>query len=112
LAKLGNDAKPVQIQNWVKAAFSVKMTADHVSNYKGKILRGETGTRKPSGQKKASKVKKPAARKAASPRPVTATSPGREGGKGITLQDVHTTRDLVGRVGANQLRSLLDLLAK
>lgn len=115
LAKLGKDAKPTQIQDYVKSAFSVRMTADHVSNYKGKILRGETGKVKAPSQKKSAKVNKHPARKVTASRQlatVTTGSTSHTTGKGLTLQDVHTTRDLLGRVGATQLRSLLDLLSK
>jgi hypothetical protein len=132
LDKLGKKAKPLAIQSHVKQEFGVDMTADHVSNYKGKILRGDTGKKKAAKPKKAARPKKAevakaAAQKTAAPKPAgkkkgkrkakkKAPKPvaagGRSAATGLSLQDVQITRDLLGRVGAAQLRSLIDLLAK
>ena len=57
LAELGPDAKPAEIQPWVREEFGVEMSADHISTYKGAILRkagaSKAEPRKP-GRKRAS----------------------------------------------------------
>ncbi len=103
LAKLGNDARPLDIQRFVKTEFNIDMTTDLVSNYKGKILRQEPGGGKARTQGKP--AAKPTAKPAA---PKAATPPA----GGISLKDIETIKGLVGRVGPEQLRSLVDLLAK
>jgi len=100
LAKYGKDAKPTQIQDYVKKEFGVEMTADHVSNYKGKILRGEGGRKKAKSKRKAARPKAQAPKMAAA-KPAMAS---------LSLKDVETTRALLGRIGPAQLRGLIELL--
>jgi hypothetical protein len=97
LAALGKEAKPSALQVYVKEKFGIAMQNDQVGNYKGKLLRGEVG-------------KKPAAKAA----PTAAKPAGHANGSksGIGLGDIEKVKGLVGRVGAPQLRSLIDLLAK
>jgi hypothetical protein len=103
LAELGKDAKPVQLQQWVKATYGITMTADHVSTYKSSILR-----------KAGSKGKKPAAVAQASiarnEEPQVRRAPPPRGG--ISLDDIAAVKGLVGRVGPDSLKKLIDVLAR
>jgi hypothetical protein len=47
LAKLGRDAKPLQLKAFIESALGVEMNADHISTYKGILLRKAGGKRRP-----------------------------------------------------------------
>jgi hypothetical protein len=97
LRQLGKNARPVEIKDFVKTQFGLEMTLDHVSSAKGKVLR--------KGGKRKAKVKKPAA---AAKKPAAAHATAGN----IDLKDVAAVKELVKRVGADGLRSLIDLLAR
>jgi hypothetical protein len=99
LSELGNDAKPTQIKGFVKERFGIEMTTDHISTAKGDILRK-------AGGKGKSVAKKPAQVQSAA----TANSSGSK--TGIPLEDILSVKDLVGRLGAEPLRTLIDAFAK
>jgi hypothetical protein len=101
MGKLGDDAGPTQLQDYVKSKFGVSMTTDHVSNYKGKILRSQTGKRKSTGKKKTAAKPRAEAPRVGATRSTTSA---------LSLQDVETTRSLLGRIGPAQLKGLIDLL--
>jgi hypothetical protein len=103
IGKLGKDAKPIRIQQYVKDEYKIEMSADHVSNYKGKILR--------SRGKKGRKAKKAQAKSAPAPEAAALPSPAR--GKGaVVITDILSIKDLVRRVGPEQLRTLIDAFAR
>jgi hypothetical protein len=99
LAQLGKSAKPLKIQEFVKAQFGVEMSTEHISNCKGEILRRKSGAKK--------QARKPA--------PAAASTKAAAAGKGpraaITMADIQALKGLVGRVGPSQLKALVDLLA-
>jgi hypothetical protein len=96
LSELGKDAKPLQIQAWVKEKHGIEMSADHVSVCKGTILR------KARGKRKAAAVRP---REQARPAPAAQRN-------GISLDDIEAVKGLVGRVGADNLKQLVDVLAR
>jgi hypothetical protein len=59
LAELGRDAKPLQIQAFVKQRFGIDMTNDHATTAKGVVLKQQA--RKGQGQRKKAGALKPAA---------------------------------------------------
>ena len=137
IKQLGKDAKPLQIQAHVKDKFGVEISTNHISAAKTEILRKMAGGAKPATSTAAAKpaAPKPSAKpapKSAAQKPVAqksaaqttaakAVAPtrvvGHEAGNGkksagISLHDIQATKVLVDRVGAVQLRELIDLLAK
>jgi hypothetical protein len=108
LAELGKDAKPLRIRDHLKQRFNIDISPDVVSTYKKELARRAAkakGTAKPKG--------KPAAPEAAAgAKPLPTAAPKAQAGKGISLGDIQAVKALVGRVGAEQLRSLVDLLAR
>jgi hypothetical protein len=128
--KLGNDAGRQAIHDAVKKEFGIDMSLDHISTYRGEIRRKAAATAKPAG----AAVVKPtpvAASKPAAPKPATASkaaaakpaaskaaAPRTEAGRngqtppGISLTDIQAAKELLGRIGVNELKTLLDLLAK
>lgn len=96
LAELGSNAKPTPIQEFIKSKFNKEVSKIIISNYKSTMKKkGKLGKRRgrpPGGGKKA---------------PMAASA----GGKGIQLEDLAAVRGLVGRLGANQVRQLVDVLA-
>jgi hypothetical protein len=110
LAELGSDATPTVIQGFVKDRFGIEMTKDHVSVSKGQ-LRRQAAMAKPAVAAKAvatkTKAKPPVQPSAASASPAK----GDSGKSGIQLEDIAATKALLGRVGVEELRKLIDLLA-
>jgi hypothetical protein len=106
LAALGRDAKPLQLQAWIREHLGIEMTADHVSTAKGIILKK---------RKKAAR-KKPGAPEAvtAPAQKVPAIEPQAPTGKqaSIPLDDILTVKELVVRLGAAPLHTLIDAFAK
>jgi len=107
LDALGRDAKPAELKPFIKDNYGIDMTPEHITTAKGEILRGKG---KPAAKKKAVAPRQPAARPQ-EPQPAGA-SRARNGDGGISLQDLQTVMELVGRVGPDTLRSLIDLLAR
>jgi len=106
LADLGGDAKPMQIQGFLREKLGIAMSTDHISTYKGVLAKKGKGKGK-------------AARKKPGPKPAQAAAPAapvpREGARpagGISLADLQAVKGLLGRLGPDQLRGLIDLLAK
>jgi hypothetical protein len=96
LQELGNNAKPTAIQEHIKAKYDKDISKIIISNYKSTILK-----RRGSGKKRG----RPPGSKAAVPAPAAI------GAKGIRLEDLTAVRGLVGRLGASQVRQLVDVLA-
>ena len=98
LSELGKDAMPTQIKGFVKERFGLEMTTDHISTAKSDIRRRAGGKGKSVAQK---------------PPQVQLPAPAKGGGKsGIPLEDILYVKDLVGRLGAEPLRTLIDAFAK
>jgi len=96
LQELGNNAKPSAIQEHIKAKYDKEISKIIISNYKSTILK-----RRGSGKKRG----RPPGHK------VAAAAPMGTGAKGIRLEDLTAVRGLVGRLGAAQVRQLVDVLA-
>jgi hypothetical protein len=101
LAHFGRDAKPAQMQGWIKQRFNIDMTTGHISRAKGEILRKAAAQK--AAAKKAAAPKPQVQRAAASATPAKAAVP---------LADVLAVKDLVGRLGAGPLHTLIDAFAK
>jgi hypothetical protein len=102
LAELGKDAMPTQIKGHVKERFGIAMTTAHISNAKSFVLRK-------AGRKGKSLAKKPASGKPQVAQPSSAAPTKRAGNP---LEDILTVKNLVGRLGAEPLRTLIDVFAK
>jgi hypothetical protein len=121
LQELGREAKRGEIREFVRGRFGIDMKPDHVSTARAEALRKMAG-----GSKAAPKEAPPAAEAGpAAPRkparveqaaPVAAETPLREkssptgGGTAVELDDLLALKALVGRVGAENLRKLIDIV--
>jgi pyruvate/2-oxoglutarate dehydrogenase complex dihydrolipoamide acyltransferase (E2) component len=134
LADLGHDTRPITIRDEVKKRFNIVMTAEHASNAKGEVLRqlgkqaAQPAVARPAAAKpepapmpavaKPEPTAKTAARKTTAPKttaPKAATpvlAKATAGEQGISLADIAAVKGLVGRVGADQLRGLIKLIAE
>lgn len=117
LQALGPDTPRVELQAYIRDNFALQMDLDHISSCKSDILRKQAGRPKSKGKKKgkASAKASPKAATAAPaspPAPVAPPAARAPSGPGISLRDIETVKDLVGRVGAGQLRGLIDLLTR
>jgi hypothetical protein len=97
LAELGPDAKPKQLQGYVKDTFGIDMTLGHVSVTKRQILKKAAG-KKPRAQRSVARKVQPT--------PVTQASPG------IGLADIEAVKGLLERVGAVSLHKLIAVMAR
>jgi hypothetical protein len=107
LSELGKGALPSAIQDYVKRNFQLAMTTGHISNYKSTILREKPG-------KKAAKATalKPAAAASGPMKPASAApQSGRGRAAGVKLQEIVEIKALVSRVGAADLKALIDLVS-
>jgi hypothetical protein len=104
LGHLGNDAGRIDIQAYVKKEFNIEMSLDHISNYKGEILK----KKKRRKGKRAARPEEP--RKEAPKAPAASGSGGGATRAGISLRDLQTVRDLIERLGREQVRNLVELV--
>jgi hypothetical protein len=103
LKALGKDALPSQLQPYIKQTFGIDMTPAHITTCKGDILR--KGKKKPGP--------KPKVQPEPLVRPSAPTPPAKPAAKnGITLEDIQSVQGLIGRIGAGQLKGLIDLLSR
>src|SRR5262249_22101310 len=111
LAELGHEASRAAIQGFVKDRFGILMSPDHISNCKSELRNKskKAGKAKPAAKKSAT-PKAPTKQPAAKPSAVTPSARQTKGE--ISLGDIEAVKGLVHRVGAEQLRALVDLLAK
>jgi hypothetical protein len=136
LRRLGKDATPLAIQGLLKKTFGLEMTREYISTYKSEIIRKDAAMIKPKVEvKKAEAKPKPITATAAmvafrkgeaKPKPIHAPAPAVEPRKdapslslqvkasnehdGIHLEDIQEVKGLMGRVGATELRKLIDVL--
>jgi hypothetical protein len=103
LRQLGWDAKPAQIQGFIKEKFGVEMTLDHISNYKSDIRR-KSGKGKKRGRKPGPK---PAAAGAA---PKAAANSRRR--SHLSIQEADTLRRLLRDVEPGALKGMIDVLSR
>ncbi len=99
MESLGNDAPPLDIQQFVKDNFGQDMTANMVSSYKSSIRR-EAGLK--GKRRKRGRPRKEGATTAA---PATTSSHD-----AVPWKDIRTIKDIVGRLGKKGLRELVELL--
>ena len=122
MGELGNAAARTEIQKFVKERFGIELNLDTVSSYKAFIASkakksaATTQAAKPVAQQPASVKKKGQKQKRrgkAASRPLVAVSTApREKANGIALSDIQTVKALVGRVGADSLKTLIDVFSK
>jgi hypothetical protein len=111
LAHFGNDAKPLQMQGWIKSEFGIDMGTDHISTAKGDILRKAGVTGKPASKKKPGpKAQKPGP-KGPKAQAAKAAPKGQAAAGGIPLDAILSVKALLGRLGPDQLHKLIDALA-
>ena len=101
LVTLGKDAMPMQIKGFIKDKFGVEMSNNVVSTYKSKI-NGQTTKSNSAPAAKNEPAPKQQVKSA-----LTTGSNGKAGG--IELADIQAVKNLVGRVGPDQLKTLIDL---
>ena len=108
---LGRDAKPLAIQSYVSDHFNIEMTTAHVSDCKKKLLKRAPGSNTLTPRKKRAAPRPHAPSAHPAPPPQADGGPRRHAGA-VLLEDVLTTKELLDRVGAERLRTLIDGLAK
>lgn len=94
LGKLGNDAKPLEIKDYLKKQFKISMEPTVISSYKTSIFAKQRTGRKSPGR--------PAGRPSAS---------AKAAGQHISIEDIRAVKDLAERIGVERLRQLADVLA-
>jgi len=107
MRELGNDAQPSKMQGFIKDRFGIDMTPNHISACKGEIRRKKAGKAKLAGKKPA--APKPPAKAQGTTRVQASRAAGTAA---VSIPDIEAIKGLVRRVGAEQLRALVDLLAR
>ncbi|MBI1916883.1 MAG: hypothetical protein HYS12_19420 [Planctomycetes bacterium] len=107
MRELGKDAQPSKMQGFIKERFGIDMTPNHISACKGEIRRKKAGKAKSAGKKTPS-PKPPAKGKGTAQAPASRAA----GTAALSIPDIEAIKTLVRRVGADQLRALVDLLAR
>jgi hypothetical protein len=92
LAELGNDAMPAAIQKHIKEKLGIQMDPNMISNYKSAI--------------------KAAGKSAILRSPAALAKTRTKAAGGITPEDVRAVKELVGKIGADQVRQLAEVLGK
>ena len=95
LQELGWNAKPTALQEHIKTKYDKEISKIIISNYKSTL------SKKKGGKKRRG-------------RPLGSTKdtvPSAGGGKGIHVEDFVAIHKLVNRLGAHQVRQLVDVLA-
>ena len=100
LGALAKDATRADIQKFIKDNYGFEITLDHISSCKSEI-------QKEKGSKKPAVARQPPVTKEV---PTKAASAARGGS--ISLRDIETVKDLVERVGAVDLKKLIDVMAR
>ena len=96
LAKLGKGAMPKALQADVKKRFGLDVTPDYAGKIKTEVLGKGGGTKK-----------------ATEPAPHQSPQVARNGkAPSVLLADILTIKDLVQRVGAKHLRTLIDAMSR
>ncbi len=102
LESMGKEAKPKELQDFLKTTFGLDMDPKMISTYKNSLLR------------KAGEKGKGRGRRAETPLAEAATPPARRevavDGGGISLEDIRAVKELVQRLGAGKLRALMGVL--
>jgi hypothetical protein len=108
-AALGRKAKPLAIQKYVKDELGVDISTSVISTYKREIARR---AKKSKGGAKArpAPVASVAARETTQKAPAV-KKPTAESG-GISLKDILVVKELVGRLGAGPLHTLIDAFVR
>jgi hypothetical protein len=120
MARMGRNAKPLAIKDYLKSQFNIEISADVASNYKKQLKKAKKGAKAAAAKSAAltrQTAKAPLAPKPqASVMPIATPAPRAESPKptagGVSLQDLLAVKDLVSRVGAENLRTLVELLAR
>jgi hypothetical protein len=108
LAALGKMALASDIQKYVKETFNLDMTIDHIYTAKSSVLgKGKKKARKPAVKQPPAPEPIAAAKPLVQPAPVARTPAG-----GIRLEDIEAVKGLLGRVGADNLKALAEMLAR
>jgi hypothetical protein len=100
LAALPKDATRADIQKIIKDKYGFEMTLDHISSCKSEL-------QKEKAHKKSAVASQLPATKEAPPKTTSAARGG-----AISLRDIETVKDLVERVGAVDLKKLIDVMAR
>ena len=81
LQEMGGDPKPMEMQAHIKSKFGVELPTNIISNYKSQIKRKNGGG-----------------------------GPGRGRRGGLQVEDFETIRSLVKRLGADQVKRLIEVV--
>jgi hypothetical protein len=96
LASSGKDTMPLEIQGLLKKQYNIKMDPTVISTYKSSILRQGPGKKmgRPKGQTA-----------------VAHSTARANGSASISIDDIKAVKELAGRLGAERLRQLAEVLA-
>jgi hypothetical protein len=92
----GRKKKPLQIQAWIKEKFGEEIPTNHISTMKSN-LKGKSGRKGKPGRKPG-------------PKPAGDSAPRRNSNT-LSVEEIRLVKGLVGRIGKEQFRQVVDLLS-
>jgi hypothetical protein len=93
LAEFGDDMKPLQIQEQLKTKYGIDMAPTVISSYKTTLAKKKKGKRGPG-------------------RPAKPTATNGIIAGGLTVTDIQAVKVLVKKMGAENVRALVDVLGQ
>jgi hypothetical protein len=118
IAALGRKAPREKIQAWVKERFGLDLALKYISDSRSKLFSRSKRKRSKKAKAASPPAASPPAAKKAAPRPPVRPAPARpaaqpgNGQAAVRMEDLVALQELVQRVGAPQLRKLLDVLGR
>ena len=109
IRKLGQDATPTKIREWILKTHKIEMGTDHISTQKGEIRR-KAALEKAANEARKAPAKAPVSIKAPPPEMKAKAAPAK--GSGVVLNDVLALRELVDRVGPTLVKTLVDEMTR
>jgi hypothetical protein len=102
----GKDAKPLELQAHIKGTYGIEMTTEHISTYKGVILKKSKGRKKASASKRPTVAKTPGSES----HQLNGTTP-RAPSKTVSLADqVARLKEVAAAIGKDEAKKIIDLL--
>jgi len=102
ITNLGADAKPLQLQEWIRKRYGAVLKTSLLSTYKSTWMREQENSQRGRSSSSGSSRSRSSL--------VPAGGSKEHGAESATLRDIRVLREMLQRVGESQLREMLDLL--
>jgi hypothetical protein len=116
VAELGDEAHRKAIQDFIQDQFGIQMSVDHVSAAKAEVLRkareGTADKALAAGPAVGSRAQRLPLASAPIPESGLRPTPSPDEHQVVLLEDIATVKELLQRVGPEQLRALIEIMSR